>query len=63
MPHEPCLIGVVEEECAHVVLPGATSGEMNHTSMNRERRMRLTERYMDPPGNAKPDCLIAAGLA
>ena len=21
------------------------------------------ERYMDPPGNAKPDCLIAAGLA
>ena len=50
-------------ECAHVVLPGATSGEMNHTSMNGERRMRLTERYMDPPGNAKPDCLIAAGLA
>jgi arsenite oxidase large subunit len=25
--------------------------------------MRLTERYMDPPGNARPDCLIAAGLA
>ena len=50
-------------ECAHVVLPGATSGEMNHTSMNGERRMRLTERYMDPPGNAKSDCLIAAGLA
>ena len=50
-------------ECAHVMLPAATSGEMNLTSMNGERRMRLTERYMDPPGNAKPDCLIAAGLA
>ena len=50
-------------ECAHVVLPAATSGEMNLTSMNGERRMRLTERYMDPPGNAKPDCLIVARLA
>jgi arsenite oxidase large subunit len=36
---------------------------MNLTSMNGERRMRLVERYMDPPGNARPDCLIAAGLA
>lgn len=50
-------------ECAHVMLPAATSGEMNLTSMNGERRMRLTERYMDPPGEAKPDCLIVAGLA
>lgn len=50
-------------EDAHVILPAATSGEMNLTSMNGERRMRLTERYMDPPGNARPDCLIAAGLA
>jgi arsenite oxidase large subunit len=50
-------------ECAHVMLPAATSGEMNLTSMNGERRMRLTERYMDPPGNSKPDCLIAAALA
>jgi arsenite oxidase large subunit len=50
-------------ESAHIVLPAATSGEMNLTSMNGERRMRLTERYMDPPGNAKPDCLIVAELA
>ena len=48
---------------AHIVLPAATSGEMNLTSMNGERRMRLAERYMDPPGSAKPDCLIVAGLA
>ncbi|MDZ5698985.1 arsenate reductase (azurin) large subunit [Chelativorans sp. M5D2P16] len=50
-------------EACHVVLPAATSGEMNLTSMNGERRMRLTERYMDPPGRAMPDCLIAARLA
>jgi arsenite oxidase large subunit len=50
-------------QAAHVWLPAATSGEMNLTSMNGERRMRLTERYMDPPGQAMPDCLIAARLA
>jgi arsenite oxidase large subunit len=36
---------------------------MNLTSMNGERRMRLSERFMDPPGLAKPDCLIAADMA
>jgi arsenite oxidase large subunit len=36
---------------------------MNLTSMNGERRMRITERYMDPPGQALPDCLIVARLA
>ena len=50
-------------QASHVWLPAATSGEMNLTSMNGERRMRLTERYMDPPGVAMPDCLIAARIA
>ncbi len=50
-------------EACHVWLPAATSGEMNLTSMNGERRMRLTERYMDPPGEAMPDCIIAARIA
>jgi arsenite oxidase large subunit len=50
-------------KACHVWLPAATSGEMNLTSMNGERRMRLTERYMDPPGQALPDCLIAARIA
>lgn len=50
-------------QACHVWLPAATSGEMNLTSMNGERRMRLTERYMDPPGSAMPDCLIAARIA
>jgi arsenite oxidase large subunit len=50
-------------QACHVILPAATSGEMNLTSMNGERRMRLTERYMDPPGDSMPDCLIAARIA
>lgn len=49
--------------CAHVMLPAATAGEANLTSMNGERRMRLTERYMDPPGQALPDSLIVAKIA
>lgn len=50
-------------QAAHVILPAVESGEMNLTSMNGERRLRLTEKYMDGPGSSKPDCLIAAGLA
>jgi arsenite oxidase large subunit len=50
-------------QASHIWLPAAISGEMNLTSMNGERRMRLTERYMDPPGQAMPDCLIAARIA
>lgn len=48
---------------AHVILPAVESNEMNLTSMNGERRLRLSEKYMDGPGTAKPDCLIAAGMA
>jgi len=50
-------------EAAHVMLPAAHPGEMNLTSMNGERRLRLSERFMDPPGSALPDCLIAARIA
>lgn len=50
-------------DAAHLVLPSVHPGEMNLTSMNGERRIRLTERFMDPPGSAKPDCLIAADIA
>jgi arsenite oxidase large subunit len=48
---------------AHVILPACESNEMNLTSMNGERRLRLSEKYMDPYGNSRPDCLIAAGIA
>ncbi|ETX27062.1 arsenate reductase (azurin) large subunit [Roseivivax isoporae] len=50
-------------QAAHVILPAVEAGEMNLTSMNGERRLRLTEKYMDGPGQALPDCLIAARLA
>lgn len=53
---------VISEE-AHLLFPAAHPGEMNLTSMNGERRIRLSEKFMDPPGSAKPDCLIAADIA
>lgn len=50
-------------EAAHMLMPATHPGEMNLTSMNGERRLRLSEKFMDPPGSAKPDCLIAADIA
>lgn len=50
-------------ESSHMLLPAAHPGEMNLTSMNGERRLRLSERFMDPPGIAKADCMIAADMA
>jgi arsenite oxidase large subunit len=50
-------------EGAHLMLPAAHPGETNLTSMNGERRLRLSERFMDPPGEARMDCLIAADIA
>ncbi|MCW7540989.1 arsenate reductase (azurin) large subunit [Aquabacterium sp. A7-Y] len=51
------------KDAAHLMLPAAQPGEMNLTSMNGERRLRLSQKFMDPPGEARPDCLIAAGIA
>ena len=50
-------------QAAHLMLPAAHPGEMNLTSMNGERRLRLSEKFMDAPGSALPDCLIAARIA
>lgn len=50
-------------DAAHLALPAAHPGEMNLTSMNGERRIRLSEKFMDPPGVARADCLIAADIA
>ncbi len=52
-----------KSEVAHVQLPAATTMEMNLTSMSGERRMRLSEKVVDAPGIAKPDCLISADVA
>jgi arsenite oxidase large subunit len=48
---------------AHLVLPAAQWGEMNLTSINGERRLRLYQRFMDPPGEALPDWEILARVA
>ncbi len=45
---------------AHLVLPAAQWGETNLTSINGERRLRLYQRFMDPPGEAIPDWEIMA---
>jgi arsenite oxidase large subunit len=50
-------------DAAHLMLPAAQPGEMNLTSMNGERRLRLSQKFMEPPGEAKPDCMIAALIA
>ncbi len=45
---------------ADVVLPAATWGEEDFTRANAERRVRLYQRFMDPPGAARPDWWIFA---
>jgi arsenite oxidase large subunit len=57
------LYPTVVAEDAHMLLPAAQPGEINLTSMNGERRLRLSEKFMDAPGVAKADCLIAADIA
>jgi arsenite oxidase large subunit len=48
---------------AHLVLPAAQWGEMDLTSINGERRLRLYPKFMDPPGDAIPDWTIIARFA
>ncbi len=50
-------------EHAHLVLPAAQWGEMNLTSINGERRLRLYPKFMDPPGEAVADWRIIARFA
>ncbi len=47
----------------HVVLPAAAWGESPITSINGERRLRLYEQFMDPPGVAESDWKIFGRLA
>ncbi len=50
-------------ERAHIVLPAATWGEIDMTSINGERRLRLYPKFMDPPGEAQADWAIIARVA
>ncbi len=46
---------------AHLILPAAQWGEADNISLNcNSRLLRLDERFMDPPGEAKPDWEIHA---
>lgn len=48
---------------ADVVLPAATWGETEGILSSVDRRLRLLQKFMDPPGEAKPDWWIVAQVA
>lgn len=48
---------------ADVVFPAATWGEIDGVLTSVDRRVRLQQKFMDPPGNAKPDWWIVAQVA
>lgn len=48
---------------ADIILPAATWGEEDFARNNAERRLRIYERFVDPPGEAKPDWKIFAEVA
>ena len=48
---------------AHVVLPAAAWPEKEGSMTNSERRVGLVRKLIDPPGEARPDWRIFAGLA
>ena len=50
-------------EFADLLLPAAPWGEEDFARMQAERRLRLYSKFMDPPGEAKPDWWIIAQVA
>ena len=48
---------------AHVLLPAAQFSEKEGTSTNSERMVSYSQRIVDPPGVARPDWEILAGVA
>ncbi len=48
---------------ADIILPAGAWGEDDYVRNNAERRMRLYQKIMDPPGDAKPDWQIFAMVA
>lgn len=51
------------DEYADVLLPAATWGETDSILGSVTRRLRLTQQFMDPPGEARPDWWIVAQVA
>lgn len=50
-------------EDADVIFPAATWGEINGVLSSVTRRVRLQQKFMDPPGEARPDWWIVAQVA
>ena len=48
---------------ADILLPAATWGEEDFARNNAERRLRIYEKFMDAPGEARPDWQIFAEVA
>ncbi|MGI9602750.1 MAG: arsenate reductase (azurin) large subunit [Acidimicrobiales bacterium] len=48
---------------ADIILPAATWGEEDFARNNAERRLRIYEKFMDAPGEARPDWQIFAEVA
>ncbi len=53
----------IGSEFADIVLPASSWGEQDLSRANGERRLRLYEKFMDPPGEAKPDWWAIAQFA
>ncbi len=56
------LVDPIGNRYADIVFPAATWGEDTFMRANGERRLRLYNRFYDPPGEAKPDWWIIAEL-
>ncbi len=48
---------------ADVIFPAATWGEWNTIQASEDRRLHLQQKFMDAPGDAKPDWWVVAQLA
>lgn len=51
------------DDYADVLLPAATWGETDTLLTSVTRRLRITQQFMEPPGEAKPDWWIVAQVA
>ena len=56
------LVDPIGNQFADIIFPAATWGEEDFMRANGERRLRLYQRFYDPPGQAKPDWWIIAQL-
>ncbi len=61
--HDIYLRDPIGSRYADIVFPAATWGEEDFMRANGERRLRLYAKFYDPPGEARPDWRIIAGIA